>query len=286
MRHLILIPLIAVACTKPGPAATTTTPVSNTDTDDPGARIASSGSTVTVTCEFADGWAAVVPREQFREGDPYFMQALIGISEDPSFWVNDTDYGALAPYAAHRCDGEGASFEVGGGDNVLVIGKANTFDGNEYGINGAIRTDGVVGGASFRFGDADLDLSWSCISCPRLYVWDGTGWKLLGEVLVNVIATEATQRRQFGKVHVENGQIRLRLAEEEFETSHVDALLLEIDGIVYAPAASGLDAVDGVRLDMHQGDAVELVYEVALPDGDRDAVVAATGYYVPLDGIR
>jgi len=278
-RILFATPFVAAAC---GPSSPPPSAPSNTG--GPTEPLAASGA-LTVTCSFADGWAAVVPKAVFQPDQEYTMQALIGLNEEPDFWGNEPDFAALKPYAAQRCS-EGATFEAVGADHVLLIGKANTFNG-EYGINGVVR-ELPVGGGSVTITDQDLDMTWPCISCPRLYVWTGTAWELRGEVLIDVIGARAerTQRRDIGKVKVVGGQVRVKLAEEEDEVSYVDALVLEVGGVTASPAHAAMAAVDHTRTTLHKGDAIELTYAVALPDGEYPAVAVATGYYVPLAGVR
>lgn len=243
--------------------------------------VAKSG-TVTVHCRFTDGWVAALPRAMFDKKQEFTMQALIGFAEDPAFWGTVEEFQRLRPYAAKPCTDAAAVFENVGPDWILLVGKANTFDQtNGYGINGAIRD--IHGATEISLAAGDLNMSWPCISCPRLYAWTGTAWDLRGEVLIDVIGAgaETTQRRPIGKVRVAKGEVRLRLAEEEDEVSHVDALVLEIRGQRVAPAGP-LASRDGVRATLKRGDALELRYAVNLPDGDYDATVAATGYYIPL----
>jgi hypothetical protein len=240
--------------------------------------------TLTVKCEFGEGWAAVLPRAVFKRDDDFTMQALIGLKEDPKFWKGIPEYEHLWPYAARGCSERPAMFDNIPVDAVLLVGKAGTFgqNGGGYGINGLIRD--LTTGGEIKVADKDLDISWPCISCPWLYAWNGRAWEKRVEVLVDVIGAgaEKTQRRAIGKVRVIGGEVRLRLAEEEDEISHVDALVLEIRGQRIAPSAGPLRAIDGTRAVMKRGDAIELRYAVALPDGEYEADVAATGYYLPL----
>jgi hypothetical protein len=275
-RLLLASPLVA-ACGPSSPAPAT--PALSNSGGPMEATPAASG--LTVTCGFADGWAAVVPRSVFKPDEEYTMQALIGLTEEPDFWAGEADYAPLAPYAARRCS-DGVTFEDVGPDSVLLIGKAGTFNGS-YGINGVIR-ELPAGGGSIEISDGDLNMTWPCISCPRVYAWNGTGWELRGEVLMDVIGAgaETTQRRPIGKVKVVGGQVRLKLAEEEDEVSHVDALLLEVGGMVAVPSSTELATIDGSRTLLQRGDEVELTYTVGLPDGEYEAVAAATGYYLPL----
>jgi hypothetical protein len=265
-------------------SSTPPAPLSGSSTQAPAARGAKS---LSVTCSFSDGWVAVVPRAVFRRDDEYTMQGLIGLTEDPDFWKTVDDMKRLQPYAARRCSDQPVVFDQVGSDALLLVGKANTFDqATGYGINGAIRE--IRGATEIKLTARDLDISWPCISCPRLYAWTDRGWELRGEVLIDVIGAraETTQRRAIGKLRVIGGEVRLRLAEEEDEISHVDALVLEIQGLRVQPSAGSLHAIDGVRATLKRGDAIELRYAVGLPDGEYEAGVAATGYYLPLGKLR
>lgn len=282
-KIVLATPLIAAAC---GPAAAPPPSAPSNSGDPIQTGEPAAPDKLTVKCDFADGWAAVVPKSVYKPDEGYTMQALIGLTEEPGFWGNEADYAPLKPYAAQRCS-DGVTFDAVGADHVLLIGKAGTFDGNDYGINGVVK-ELPAGGGNITVADADLNMSWPCISCPRIYVWNGTSWELRGEVLIDIIGpgAEKTQRREIGNVKVVGGQVRVRLAEEEDEISHVDALVLEVGGVTAMPAHAAMSAVDQARTTMHKGDAVELTFAVALPDGEYPAVAVATGYYVPIAGLR
>jgi hypothetical protein len=100
-------------------------------------------------------------------------------------------------------------------------------------------------------------------------------------------ADKGTDRIPVTGVPVKNGRIRLRVAEAEREVTHLDRLALEIDGKVVLPlpgSRSALASADGVEVEMSRGHAIEVSFDVpGAADGAVDAVVIATGYYVPVD---
>jgi len=283
----------AVACggatqTRPAPAPGPITPTPDQPLENVGQAKGPAAGDATVVCQFDEGWASLVPADAFRQ-DEYLMQALIGLTEEPAFWREQEEYRDLEPYAARRCGRDGVGFAVPAGHYFLVVGRANTFDARgQYQDNGHLREVDLPAGGTIAIRPEDLTHTWSCISCPHIYAWNGERFEHRGEVLRDLVGpgAEKTQRTALGEVLVERGQVRLRLAEEEDEVSHVDALLLEIGGVTVAPADPTLAAADGDHRMLARGEAVELVYAVALPDGLAPAAVVATGYYVPLAGLR
>ena len=241
---------------------------------------------LTVSCDFSDGWAVAIPEDKY-DGDPMLMQMLIGLTEDYSFWV---DYaGDLSAFVAKPCTSTPTSLPVVGGAYYLLIGQANTYSARgDYQDNGHVQRIDIDGPVSRSISWRDLDMTWLCISCPYLYVWTGDGYEFRTEIIVDQIGprAERPQRRNLGVVPVIQGQVRLRISEEEDEVSHLDALALRVGSHTLRPA-SGLLAHDDSRyLSMRRGDTHDLVFDVDLPDGEYDAEVIADGYYVPLAPIR
>jgi hypothetical protein len=242
---------------------------------------------VFVNCQFDRGWASLLPEAEFRQDD-FLMQVLIGMTEDPSFWRSDRTYSRLAPYAARPCSG-GVTFPVSAGRYYLLVGRTDTFDERgDYRDNGYYRLIEVTGDATYAIYDRDLTHTWLCISCPHIYAWDGDSWEHKGEILKDIIgaAAERSQRTPLGEVRVIGGEVRLRVAEQEEEISHVNSVLLEIGGRSYAPTEGPLTAADASYQTLKRGEAVELVFKVGLPDGPVKAEVLASGYYVPLLPVR
>ena len=51
----------------------------------------------------------------YDPGEPYLMQALIGLSEEPGFWRKSSQYKKLQPYRALPCDRNGQTFSLAPG---------------------------------------------------------------------------------------------------------------------------------------------------------------------------
>jgi hypothetical protein len=242
---------------------------------------------LTVTCAFADGWAAAIPAAVYKS-DEGLMQKLIGLTEDPGFWKGEA--GHLAAYAAKRClPDRPLAFEVQSGKYYLVVGQANTFDNRgAYKNNGLTKVLDISGAASLSISAGDLTDTWLCISCPYVYVWNGVEFEYRTEVLVDVIGpgAEKSQRKEIGSVPVIKGVVRILLSEEQEEISHVDEIRLQIGGKEYSTTTKALADDDGRYLVLHDGESQELVFPVDLKDGEYPAAVVANGYYIPVGALR
>jgi len=124
-------------------------------------------------------------------------------------------------------------------------------------------------------------------ACPWVYVFNGTTFERRGEILRNLNSKtlEATQPYPLGPVSVQNGIIRLQIREERPETTYLDALHLDVDGVSIWPDANSpraLSRVDGHYLMLQQGDAYELTFDVSAIAGGNssiEAVLFSTGFY-------
>jgi hypothetical protein len=266
MRHVLVVAVLA-ACGSHTSQATLENqprPISPTP---------SSAPRVHVRCHFEDGYAVLVAQADWRD-DEFLMEELIG--DDPEH------------KKAKVCGTQGVTLTAPAGHYHLLVGETNTFERKgEYDHNGFAREIDLSGPLEFDLYEKDLTTTFPCISCPHLAAWDGTGFAPRGEVLRDVRgpALERTERTPI-EARVEGKAIRLRLSEEEDEISHVDALLVEVGGKLVAPDVGDLGAVDRAYHELRTGDAVELRFPVDLPDGPVSIVVVATGYYVPLAGLR
>jgi hypothetical protein len=244
---------------------------------------------VSASCSFEGGWVSVLPAAVYDRKQPYLMQALIGIVEDPGFWEKQPEYKSLAPYAAKRCDGPGASFRVPAGDYVFVAGWANRFK-----VHGAYKNNGFVqpfaigatGSRSFRLTPELMTHTWSCISCPHLQVWRAGRFVEAGQVLVDRYSPvqRGTDLRAVS-IDVEGGLVRLRLVEREPEISFIDAFSVRIGERTLTPLGlpNALRAIDREVVRLVTGDVVELTFRAeGLPDGRYTAHVSVSGHYEPL----
>ena len=248
---------------------------------------------VQVKCDFRNGWVAVVPESDYPEDDEFIMQALIGFTEEPDFWRDQTQHAPLAKYAAKRCNSRGERFNLRPGSYFVLVGESGTF-----GQRGAYRNNGYRRHIDVSRGDdLDIDLSgddlnhtWYCISCPYVSFFDPSLGTYLPSFVVLAYRDErklrGTDRIVVHEVPVRDGKIRLRVNEVEPEVSYLDQLVLEVDGKRVLPSRGGsrsaLADADGVHVEMAKGTQVVVEYDVPHVQGSTTTVtVIAHGHYEP-----
>lgn len=266
----------------------------------------SSNAKLSVTCGFSHGWVAVVPAAVYPKDDEYIMQALIGFSDDPTFWQGQSEYAALEPYKAVACDGNGVSLEAPEGDVFVLVGEADTFaKRNRYSRNGMLRKLTLKKAEPVRIDVSSKDLvrTFPCISCPWVHFEGIRGSATEPFVMLARRASReerGTDRRTL-RVPVVDGTIRIIVSEHENEITHLDALTVEYEGMRLRPLLSkplstststsrfALDADDGLEVVLAKGTRIEQSY--LLPpdayastrgDGWVTVTVSATGHYVPV----
>ncbi len=246
---------------------------------------------VDVSCAFPQGWVALLPAGKYPKDDQFLMQALIGLTDDPSFWGGLAEYRSLHPYAARRCTPSPVRFDVAPGDYFVLAGEAGTFSARgTYDKNGVRRKITVRASTQVRLGPRDLTHTWLCISCPWVVFSDGDGGDLAPFVVLPWRAGWARRgadTHRVARVPVRGGRVRLRVMEREREVTHLDSLVLRVGGRVLLPvrggARSALARADGVGVEMRRGRQVAVEYEVlGVTDGEVDVTVEAAGYYDPV----
>lgn len=250
------------------------------------------GPGVNVSCAFPNGWVSVMPVRSYPKDDQFLMQALIGLTEDPSFWANEPEYRRLAPFAAQKCAEKEVTFAVADGEYFILAGEANTFRSRgDYSNNGFRRRVTVKGSLRIALQSKDLTHTWVCISCPFVSFFDGAELLPAFVVLANRSARSrrGTDRVLAEKVPVQGGKIRLRVAEPDREVTRLDQLVLEIGGQTVLPTSGGsrsaLAGVDGVDVEMSRGKQILVEYAVpaGVADGVVDVHVIAHGHYDPTE---
>jgi len=116
-------------------------------------------------------------------------------------------------------------------------------------------------------------------ACPFVYVVAAEGEALAGEILRNLRGASAYATQTLALGGVPRG-VEVVLREEKPETTYLDSVSLEVDGVVHAPVGCGAEAyceADGVPFVMREGDELRLRF--AAPAGE--GVLRASGYYVP-----
>ncbi len=125
-------------------------------------------------------------------------------------------------------------------------------------------------------------------ACPFVYVVEPGGERtFVGEILrwVRGASAATTQGLRLGEGDA--GRVTLHVSEEKPETTYLDHIELQVDGVAYPPTAC-VDAADARRRPafcdadnaphiLREGRQIELTFDV--PAGRRELV--ATGYYVP-----
>ena len=254
-------------------------------------------ATVTVTCGFANGWVAVLPTSLYPKDDEFIMQALIGFAEEPTFWQNQTEYSALEPYKASKCDSHAVSIGAAEGEVFVLVGEADTFaKRNRYSRNGMLKKVTLKKGETLKVDVATKDLTrtFPCISCPWVH-FESTGISTEPFVLLARRGSkeERGTDRKTVRVPVENGAVRVVVEEHEDETTYLDALEVRLGDTALAPllpphapsARFALAADDGLEVVLPKGTRIEQRYVLpsgATIDGGMVTVtVSATGHYVP-----
>lgn len=120
-----------------------------------------------------------------------------------------------------------------------------------------------------------------CVACPYVYRLDGSEAGFVGEVLRDQRhpELEATDRLPLGPVPA--GPLRLRLLELKPETTLLDAIFVEVNGVRVAPAScpgSAWCTDDGTYETLHSHAGLDLVFPI--PEAGT-ATVVADGYYLP-----
>jgi hypothetical protein len=137
--------------------------------------------------------------------------------------------------------------------------------------------------------DPELDPETGCgafaAACPYVDVEVGGRWVEAGEILRDLHrpGLEGPQELALPAESREDGVLRVRLVEHKPEVTHLDALWLEVGERVLWPVGcpeGEVCGVDGQRRVLHQGEELEVTFEVG--EGDETPVLWAHGYYVPV----
>jgi hypothetical protein len=236
---------------------------------------------VDVKCTFSSGWVSLLPVGKYPKDDQFLMQALIGFTKEPSFWNGLSEYRAIQPFAAKRCNGTTVTRLVApaAGDYYLLAGQEGTFSARgAYGNNGVRRKITVNASTTVNLAPTDLTHTWLCISCPWI-VFRGEGGRDLEPfvVLANRRSRDlrGTDRRRVEHVPVEGGRVALRVMEVENETTHLESLRLFVNGA----------ALDATRPALRMGPRTQVAMDFVVPNvtnGFVDVEIEATGWYDPL----
>lgn len=139
---------------------------------------------------------------------------------------------------------------------AVVAASSSSRTGGSGGSSSSSSSNGAQGGIG---------------SCPRVYSWDGAGWKLDSGTF-GVSYFEAAPRTDFDRLDqlaADHGSYRLRLVNEQDETEHTDLVRLRVvdhpAGTRVVPTAAGKlvtfrdEATPTVARDFRGRDALDLV---------------------------
>jgi hypothetical protein len=257
-----------------------------------------SDAKITVTCGFSNGWVAVVPVRAYPKDDEFVMQALIGFSDDPTFWQGQSEYAALETYKAVKCDATAKVLGQDEGDFFVMVGEADTFTRrNRYSRNGMLKKVSLKKGDDVHLDVATKDLvrTFPCISCPWVHFegMDGTSTEPFVVLARRASREERGTDRKTLRVPVVDGKIHVVVSEREEEVTHLDALSVALDGVALLPILGAhrpqsqfaLSADDGIEVVLAKGTRIEQSYLLPkgapVENGWVTITVSATGHYVP-----
>ena len=248
------------------------------------------GTGVRVACNFEQGFVAVLPVGLYDPGEEFLMQALIGLTEEPTFWKGLPEYAKLEPYKASRCTSGGQTFALAPGKYMVAVGQAGQFQvKNEYRDNGFLSEIEVVDGSmqQVKLSTTDLKHTWLCISCPWLVVFRDGQRVEAGQVLV-----DRYTRKRYGtdvvttQADVVDGVLVVRLEEREPEVSFIDAVIVRAGGEELRPmrrTPKAMRAIDDAATELRLGEAIELRFDArGREDGPIEVEIEVSGHYEPI----
>lgn len=125
-----------------------------------------------------------------------------------------------------------------------------------------------------------------CAACPYVYVDSGNGFVKQGEILRNLSSRELNAKQalplELPPSALRDGVLHVQLREEKRETTYLDSIWLEADGVDYAPTSCANEAycaTDGNFFQLSHGEVLDLYFE--LPHAAEDVRLQAVGHYVP-----
>ena len=126
-----------------------------------------------------------------------------------------------------------------------------------------------------------------------VYVAERAGWRRRGEILRNlneparagVQSLDLTLPARFVQSGPGGAQVTVELREEKQETTYLDAIALEVDGLRYPPRDCAADLphchADGVHHLLRPGERLRLQFDLAATRPGAAVRLWARGYYVP-----
>ncbi|TAE09656.1 MAG: hypothetical protein EAZ95_15750 [Bacteroidetes bacterium] len=172
---------------------------------------------------------------------------------------------------------------------IVVYNPASaSFDPNNGNPDQA--ADGVVleeadiqKNASYNIKKAEFK-TWYCLSCPWLYIWNGTEFVKNAEVIQDIVgkAQETTTRTTLSPAVVVGKTLKIQIREEKDEISYLNRVALRVGEQTILPTQcpQALQIKDAQYHTLRKGDMIELEFTLSeLPS--LPIVLETTGYYEP-----
>ncbi len=125
-----------------------------------------------------------------------------------------------------------------------------------------------------------------CAACPHVYVEIAGKFVSQGEILRNLSSPQRNGhqalRLHFRGTSPQDELVHVQLREEKAETTYLDSVWIEVNGVSYAPTACGRESyctTDSVFHEIAQGEVLDLHF--ALPSTTEFVQLEAVGHYIP-----
>ena len=230
---------------------------------------------------FTKCWAALISAEE-AEGMEYgWWSAWQKIKENKKYQQTPCDFKNIKP-----------------GKYTLVVYNPASVDFDPNNGNPDEASDGVVmeeieikanTNLKYNFGKADFK-DWNCLSCPWLYVFDGKEYVRTTEILKDVVGEKTRRKTTFElkTTDLMDGKLKIRIQEEKDEITHLDQLLLKVNGKVYAACQTNgaikeeLTVSDNRFVILKKGESIDIEFSVPekLAPGT-EIILESEGYYIP-----
>lgn len=184
--------------------------------------------------------------------------------------------------------------DIQDGNYVLVVFLPGATFYDEMTSDGLVIEAFYVDGGTIYLGDEPLysnQLSfisedfteWNCLSCPFLYVHNGSDYIKLTEILKDVAGEKNKCQTAFEipKEYVINNKLKIMISEEKEETTYLDELKLMVDEKPVNPITSNpkLNLNDNNYLIMKKGNKTFIEYQIKT--NAKSIILESTGYYNP-----
>jgi hypothetical protein len=126
--------------------------------------------------------------------------------------------------------------------------------------------------------------TWYCLSCPWLYIWNGTEFVKNSEVIKDVVGKlqETTTQTTISPAMVVGKTLKIQIREEKDEISYLNRIALKVGEQTILPTQcpQALQTKDAQYHTLRKGDMIELEFTLS-EFSSSPIVLETTGYYEP-----